>query len=111
MAPPLRPWYSAGIIATLKRTWHTHHLMDGVSSILRKPGNCHLQKCLYNALMHTTGITKAKIVLRRRICYWKPSEPEANLIFDTLYSPRLAPTLVAQNIDSSHHLQCVEYDF
>jgi exonuclease III len=84
MVPPLRSWYSTGIIATLKRTWQTHHQMDGVASILRKPDSGNLQKRIYLALMHSSSIAKAKIVLRRRICYWKLSVTETNLTFATL---------------------------
>jgi hypothetical protein len=84
MVPPLRAWYASGIIGTLRRTWHTHHLLDGVSSILRKPGAAHLQHDIYCALAKPTGTEKAMNVLRRRVAYWQFSEPDALLVFNTL---------------------------
>jgi hypothetical protein len=84
MVPPLRSWFSTGIIGTLLRTWRAHHLLDGVSSILRKPDQDRLQKRLYVALAKPSGTTKALCVLRRRVNYWKLSEPEADIVFKTL---------------------------
>jgi hypothetical protein len=84
MVMPLFGWYSTGIIGTLRRTWHAHHLLDGVSSILRKPDATHLQRDIYRALMKPTGAQKAWAVLRRRVAYWQFSEADARLVFSTL---------------------------
>jgi hypothetical protein len=84
LAPPLRSWYAAGIIATLRRTWRTHHLMDGVSSILRMPSAINFQKRIYVALVGSSGLSRAKMVLRRRVAYWKMTVPESDLAFSTL---------------------------
>jgi hypothetical protein len=84
MVPPLRAWYESGIVATLRRTWHVHHLLDGVSSILRKPGADQLQKRLFLALAKPAGTFKAMTVLRRRVQYWQLSIPEADLVLSTL---------------------------
>jgi hypothetical protein len=86
MVPPLRPWYESGIVATLRRTWRLHHLLDGVSSILRKPAADQLQKRLVLALAKPAGTFKAMTVLRRRVQYWKLSMPEAALVLSTLCS-------------------------
>jgi hypothetical protein len=84
MVMPLRGWYQTGILGTLRRTWRAHHLLDGVSSILRKPDAAHLQRDIYRALVSPTGTVRALSVLRRRVSYWKFDEPEALLVFNTL---------------------------
>ncbi len=43
-----------------------------------------MQKRLYLALSKPSGTFKAFAVLRRRVNYWKLSEPQANLVFETL---------------------------
>ncbi len=57
-----------------------------MTNILRKPGLGSLQKGLYKALMKQAGVTRANMVIYRRIRYWNFSEQDATHVFATLTS-------------------------